>query len=122
MELELSGAAGACDEATVDVAGWTITGLDDCAGNMLATAKIARDDRMLARILLLTSPSGGVDSRYPNIFCDRGKLRVNLGLVLRDRDLLELHFFDNRKDLLNLWLAGARRLFRGGRRDGHEQG
>ncbi len=70
-------------------------------------------DKVAARILF-ASRSAGVDSRNPKGFRNRGDLRFDLRLVFRDRDLLVLHFFDGREDLL-LGLAGVRGLRRGSR-------
>src|SRR5882724_9140047 len=108
-------AVGACDDVTADFAAGTITGFDDCADSMPATAQIVRSEMVRARILVLASRSGCVDSRHPNIFCDCGELRINLGLVLCDRDLLNLHFFGDREDFVNLLLACGRSLSRGSR-------
>jgi len=84
---------------------------------MQATANVARIDKTVGRIL--SASSGGVDSRNSKVFRDRGELRINLRLILRDRDLLVLHFFGDREDLLFLLLACARSLGRG---SGQEQG
>src|SRR5436190_9038985 len=99
MEAELSGATGAFADVTADFAAGTITGFDDCADSMPATAQIVRSEMIMARILLASRP-GCVDSRHPNIFCDCGELGINLGLVFCDRDLLNLHFFGDREDLV----------------------
>jgi hypothetical protein len=59
--------------------------------------------------MLLAPSSSRIDSCNPNGLRDRDKLRVNLRLVFRDRDLLALHFPGNRQDLQGL-LLGARGL------------
>jgi hypothetical protein len=70
-------------------------------------------------VRILSASSAGIDSRYPKIFRDRGELRINLCVVLRDRDLLILDFLGDREDLLFLLLAQAWSFGPGG---GHEQG
>src|ERR1700682_4082378 len=117
MEPVLSGAAGACANVTAGVAAGTITGIGDCAASMPESVKVARTDK--AKVRILSASSAGVDSRYPKVLRDRGELRINLRLVLRDRDLLVLHLFGDREDLLFLLLACARGF---GRRGDHEQG
>ena len=89
--------------------------MGDCAGNQQARVQARRIDKAAARILF-ASRSDGVDSRDPKEFRNRGDLRFHLRLVFRDRDLLGLHFFDGREDLL-LGLAGVGRIRRGNRRE-----
>ena len=67
---------------------------------------------------ILFSSSTGIDSRHPKRFRDHGEFGINLCLVLRNRELLLLHFFGNRKDLLFLLLGCARSF---GRRRGDQQ-
>jgi len=60
---------------------------------------------------MLPSPAG-VDSRETKRFPNRRRLFVDLFLVLRDRGLLALHFFGERRDLLLVvigLLVGAER-------------
>jgi hypothetical protein len=89
--------------------------MDDCAGNQQASVHPRKIDNAVAR-MLFASRSDGVDSRNPKEFRNRGDLRFHLRLVFRDRDLLGLHFFDGRKDLL-LGLGGVWRIRRGNRRE-----
>ena len=104
MEPEFCAAAGAEDFAA-GVAAWTITGIGDCAGSRPASAKTAKMDKVVARILF--APSAGIDSRHSEIFRNRSKLRINLSLVLSDRGFLALHFLGDRQNLLFLLLACA---------------
>ena len=105
-ELELDDVGGAFKVAAG--AAGTITGIGDCADKMQVRANVTRIDKAGTRILLApASPSGGVDSRNPKVFRNRGELRVNLHLVLPDRDLLVLHLFDDRENLLLLLLDRA---------------
>ena len=92
--------------------------MGDCAGNQQARVHPRRIDKAAARILF-ASRSGGVDSRNPKAFRNRGDLRFHLRLVLRDRDLLVLDFFGDCEDLL-IGLAGVGRIRRDNRREQEE--
>jgi hypothetical protein len=116
MEPEFSGIAGANDDVTAGVAAATITGIDDWAHSTPARTKVARMDKALARILF--AASAGINSRHPKVFRDRGEFGFNLRLILRDRDLLILHFFGDGEDLLFLLPA---RVWSFGRGGSHEE-
>lgn len=100
MELAaVFGVAGLLAVVAGVIAG-TTTGIGDWASLIEANETAARREKISKRMLFRPSPSAGINSRLAQRLGNRHHLRINFGLIVRDRGLLVLHFFGEGEGLL----------------------